>query len=604
MAKYVVLFFAFIGGASIGCTVGIVIGLILSLANVDNLTYMSSLAFSGLLGGLLKEANKFAAGLGLLGGSLLISLYGQGSQDIYSTIIETVIAIAIFLITPKSFYEKLAKHIPGTNEHALEQQQYVRKIRDATANRVNQFSQLFQVLSESFSTFHSNSKQDDNGETDLFLSKVTEQSCQSCFKKQWCWAKNFDTTYDLMSDIMRNKLDETYKNNNNLKRRFENHCTRVSKVEKAIDKEIHFYKANEQYKRQLIESRKVVSQQLLGVSKVMEDFSNEIKKERQQHFLQEDMIMEALTSFGVEINHIEIFSLKKGSVDIEMTVPYCQGTGECEKIIAPMLSDILEENVIVKSEQCASNRDGQCQVAFRSAKNFKVDIGVAHAAKGGGLVSGDSYATIEIGDGKFAVAISDGMGNGERAHIESKETLYLLKELLQSGIDEEIAIKTVNSILSLRTTEEIFSTLDLVIIDLQKANCKFLKIGSSPSFIKRQNHIKGVKASNLPIGIIEDVEVEVVEEELKAGDILIMMSDGIFEGPKYVENHEVWMKRKIRELQTEHPQEVADVIMEDVIRTKNGRIDDDMTVVVVQIEHNNPLWASIPVSSVKKQKIG
>ena len=36
-----------------------------------------------------------------------------------------------------------------------------------------------------------------------------------------------------------------------------------------------------------------------------------------------------------------------------------------------------------------------------------------------------------------------------------------------------------------------------------------------------------IEASNLPMGIIEDVEVDVVGEQLKTGDILIMMSDGI-----------------------------------------------------------------------------
>lgn len=39
-----------------------------------------------------------------------------------------------------------------------------------------------------------------------------------------------------------------------------------------------------------------------------------------------------------------------------------------------------------------------------------------------------------------------------------------------------------------------------------------------------------VQASNLPIGIINEFDVEVVSEQLKAGDLLIMMSDGILRG--------------------------------------------------------------------------
>jgi stage II sporulation protein E len=187
------------------------------------------------------------------------------------------------------------------------------------------------------------------------------------------------------------------------------------------------------------------------------------------------------------------------------------------------------------------------------------------------------------------------MGNGERAHSESQETLLLLQQILQSGIEEKVAIKSVNSILSLRTTDEIFSTLDLAMVDLQNASARFLKIGSTPSFIKRGNKVHKIQASNLPMGILQEFEVDVVSDQLKAGDLLIMMSDGVFEGPKHVENYDVWMKRKIHELQTDDPQAVADLIMEEVIRSRSGLIEDDMTVVVAKINHNIPKWASIPV---------
>ena len=185
--------------------------------------------------------------------------------------------------------------------------------------------------------------------------------------------------------------------------------------------------------------------------------------------------------------------------------------------------------------------------------------------------------------------------------MESKETVKLLQKILQSGIDEEIAIKSINSILSLRTTEEMFTTLDLAMVDLRDANAKFLKIGSTPSFVKRANNILKIEASNLPMGIIEDVEVDVVGEQLKTGDILIMMSDGIFEGAQHVENHELWMKRKIKELQTEDPQEIADIIMEEVIRSCDGYINDDMTIVVAKVKKNMPKWATIPIVGMQAQ---
>lgn len=601
-SRYMVLLFAFIGGSSIGCTVGVVTGLILSLANVGNLYQMSLLAFSGLLGGLLKEGKKIGAAIGLIIGSMLLSLYGEGSADLTTTLGESLIAILLFFLTPKKITSSLSKHIPGTNEHAQEQQLYARKVRDVTANRVDQFSKVFLALSESFATFYEKSDEgDEQHEIDMFLSTVTEKTCQNCYKKEKCWVQNFSTTYDLMSQIMTETTKNKYQTNRKLKKELQKHCSKPKQVEEAIDQEISLFQANQKLKQQVQESRRLVAEQLMGVSQVMEDFSKEIKRERENHFHQEEQILDALQNFGVEITNVDIYSLEQGNVDIEMSIPYCQGHGECEKIIAPMLSDILEEPIIVKHEECALYPNGFCHVSLGSSKTYKIETGAAHAAKGGGLVSGDSYSMIDLGVGKYAIAISDGMGNGVRAHFESNETIKLLEKILQSGIDEKVAIKTVNSILSLRTTDEMFSTLDLAIVDLQDAHCKFLKIGSTPSFLKRGEKVMKVQASNLPMGIIDELEVDIVGEQLKAGDLLIMMSDGIFEGPKHVENHDLWMKRKISELRTDDPQEVADLIMEEVIRTRAGKIEDDMTIVVAKLDHNSPKWASIPSSRYYKK---
>lgn len=600
--RYLVLIFAFVAGAATGSTVGVVTGLILSLANVASLYQLSLLAFSGLLGGLLKEGKRIGVSLGLLIGTSLITLYVDKQTSIVMTLLESVVAITLFLLTPKFIVERLSKYMPGTQEHSNDQQQYLRRMRDVTANKINQFANVFEALSNSFSIYGYVEDEDQDTETDLFLSTITAKTCQTCFKKDQCWVVNFDKTYDYMKQLMNETEEGTLQSNRKLLRDFEKYCVRGAKVTGLIEDELGYFYEGQKLRKQMRDNRKIVAEQLMGVSKVMADFSKEIQKERENHQVQEEQILQAFRDFGVEIGHVDIYCLDRGNIDIEMMIPAaCNQYGECEKLVAPMLSDILHETVVVKHEEQSAYPNGYSTVSFGSAKTFSVDTGLATAAKGGGFVSGDSYAMMELSVGKYALAISDGMGNGRRAHMESKETVKLLQKILQSGIDEEIAIKSINSILSLRTTEEMFTTLDLAMIDLRDANAKFLKIGSTPSFVKRGNQVFKIEASNLPMGIIEDFEVDVVGEQLKSGDILIMMSDGIFEGAKHVENHEVWMKRKIKELETEDPQEIADIIMEDVIRTDNGYINDDMTIVVAKVKKNMPKWATIPIVSKQAQ---
>ncbi|WP_156290001.1 stage II sporulation protein E [Oceanobacillus salinisoli] len=594
-SRYFVLLFAFIGGAAIGSTVGVVAGLILSLANVANLFQMSLLAFSGLLGGLLKEGNKVGVGIGLLVGTFLIGIYGS-TAELVPSLMESLVAITLFFLTPAAWFSKISRYIPGTEEYTNEQERYLQKVRNVTAKRVEQFSGVFGALAKSFDTteIYAVDESEKKKETDYFLSQVTERTCQSCFMKDRCWQKEFDTTYSLMEE-MKDDIEGGNGPNHKVMREFENHCVKSKKVVDVMKEEITFFEANRKLKQQVMESKRLVADQLQGVSEVMGDFAKEILKERQHHEIQENQIIQALKHMGIELEKLDIFSLEKGNVDIEMTASFYSYHGEGAKLIAPVLSDILDEMIVIKQEEISPFPNGTSYLAFGSAKEYVVSTGAANAAKGGGIISGDSFTTIELGAGKYAMAISDGMGNGKRAREESVETLRLLQQILQTGIPEKVAIKSINSILSLRTTDEMFATLDLAVIDLHNAFVQFLKIGSTPSFIKRGDDVIKVEASNLPIGIIQEFDVDIVSEQLLSEDLLIMMSDGIFDGPMHIENTDVWMRRKLQEITTDDPQEIADLLLEEVIRTKSGEIDDDMTVLVSKVTKNQPKWAAVPI---------
>lgn len=210
-----------------------------------------------------------------------------------------------------------------------------------------------------------------------------------------------------MSDL-KGDLETGNDPNKVLQRNFDNHCVKSKKVVDTMKHELSFYEANQKLKKQVTESRRFVADQLLGVSEVMGDFAKEILKERENHEQQEVEIVSALDHMGIELEKLDIYSLEKGNVDIEMTLSFYDYHGEGPKLIAPMLSDILKETVIVKNEDISPFPNGYCYLALGSAKKYIIEKGVAHAAKGGGLISGDSYSTIELGAGKYEIG---------RAHV-------------------------------------------------------------------------------------------------------------------------------------------------------------------------------------------
>ena len=597
LSRYLILLFAFVGGAPLGASVGVVTGLILSLADISAFAQMSLLAFSGMLAGMLREGKKAGVSLGMLLGATILSVYFNRPNEVIVSTWETCVAIGLFLITPKGVMQMIGKYVPGTQDHAKSQHEYAKRVRDLTADRVTQFSRVFRQLSQSFGqatgTMQPPGKQAE--EMNHFMDAVAEGTCAACFKRNHCWDAKFYQTYKYMTDMMTSIEANPEMEVKDLPPEWDKICAKKGEVLEVLKQQYHLYQHDMQWKRQIFDSRHLVAEQLSGVSQVMEDLAREIKRESQTMHIQEEQIREALQQLGLSVQGIDIISLDSGHVEIEIIHAYTRGYDECRKIIAPMLSDIIGEHIAVVEETMTHPRDGLATVRFGSAKTFEITTGVAAAAKGGDLLSGDSFSTVELGNGTFAVALSDGMGNGERARLESSSALSILEQLLQSGMDERLAIKSVNSILMLRSPDEVYATVDMALIDQYTAQTTFMKIGSTPSFIKRGNEVIPVTASNLPIGIIQDIEVDFVSLQLQAGDVLIMMTDGIYDAPGYAVNKELWMKRIIQEVDSTDPQEIADCLLEKVIRYQQNQIHDDMTVVVGRVDHFHPEWANVHV---------
>lgn len=605
-SRYFILVFALVGGGPIGASIGVITGLILSLANPDLIYQISLLAFSGLLAGLLNQANKLGVAIGLLLGTSILSVYIGDQMNILKSISESSIAIILFFFTPKSLIKELAKFIPGTKEYHTQYQDYVAKVRNITSKKIDQFANMFNQLAVSFKDISSKSVLEQNEQIDHFMSKISENHCSTCWKRNRCWNDEFFQTYRLMTELMTVIETTPEMTKKSIPKDWINHCVRHDQVAFELVDIYQSYGEHLYWKSQLEESRLLVSHQLFGVSKVMKDLALEINKESKELTIQEQHIQHSLEKLGLSVRQVNILSLEESNVEIEVLQPNCHGTDECIKVVAPLISDVVGENIIVKNKECTIGNDGLCKMCLQSAKTYEIDTGFASAAKGGKWLSGDSFSTIEIGRGKYAVALSDGMGNGERAQKESKATLELLQQLLHSGIDETISIKTINSILLLRSEEEMFSTIDLAIIDLFNGFTKFLKVGSTPSFIKRGNEVIVISSANLPVGIIQDIEVDSIGFNLQHGDILIMMTDGIFDSSKYAHNKEVWMKRIIQEIETTDPQGFADLLLEKVIRSVQGEIVDDMTVVVSKIDKYQPEWSTIKIpglSRIEREKM-
>lgn len=213
---------------------------------------------------------------------------------------------------------------------------------------------------------------------------------------------------------------------------------------------------------------------------------------------------------------------------------------------------------------------------------FMVEIGVAQVAKDGESVSGDSYAVLPLKQGKQAIVLSDGMGSGKDARMASLSTVKLMEHLLGVGFRREVVINTINTLLRLGYPTERFATLDLALLDLHSGEAELYKLGAPPSFFKKGDSIRVIGSSSLPIGILEDITPEKESFKIIDGGIIVMVTDGLTDSRP--ESEDDWLVNALSEIRHDHPQIIADRLIEEACYRWPRGVQDDLTVLVARLK--------------------
>ncbi|EPZ53480.1 stage II sporulation E family protein [[Clostridium] sordellii ATCC 9714] len=264
----------------------------------------------------------------------------------------------------------------------------------------------------------------------------------------------------------------------------------------------------------------------------------------------------------------------------------CKDNKLCENKIVNIVSKIVGQELVANKVGCTCLGES-CKIKLSKKQEYRVITEVSNMSKDGYIISGDNYTYMEVSEGKYMMAISDGMGKGRKAYEESSVTIDILEKMMDSKIDEEIIIDTINNILMLKSSDEMFSTLDLAMVDLNKGILNTIKMGACSTYIKRDNgDIELISTESLPVGILSDVNIERDSRKLKDGDYIIMVSDGIIDAGKNKNLGDNWLIYFLKNLDISNPKDISKDILNKALDIQNDNIYDDMTVLVSKIYKN------------------
>lgn len=365
---------------------------------------------------------------------------------------------------------------------------------------------------------------------------------------------------------------------------YANSFRNLARTYNDMDKGIKENESRQEYivKQKLYENREVLADHINELADVLCSVADENIIVKELTSKQSRVLMHSLKSNRILMEKFCYTEAESGAVQISVNLAYIGKGSFSTAKVAKIFSAVLNRVVVPQESAPLYIMEDFSQFSFVLKPSFALQTGVARAVKETEKLSGDSYGFCEDEKGRFAILLSDGMGSGDKAMADSELVIELSEKFLEAGYPLEKTMKLINSALVSGIENKNMSTLDICDINLHTGDCSFAKVGATVSFIKRDNFVDKIVAGNLPLGIFVDMEPDIIRRSLTAGDYIIMLSDGVLEGLGQVIGED-GLYDFLCAMDSLPAKEMANHLLNYVIRVCNGKIRDDMTILVAKV---------------------
>jgi stage II sporulation protein E len=564
---------AAVGGAAPGAAGGLAIGLVIALSGSNEILFSGSLGVCGLLCGVFKPLKRFGMAGGFCLGAVLMSAWATNLSQAAVPWKEMLLAVAIFLAIPSKVWEWLELRLNhgNTNDDGARELKMA-KMRETVVTKMLDFSKCLDKLSEVFEET-ANSGGDNWEDVAPLLEAVAAEVCQKCSKRERCWQNEFYTTYGQFLKAMAAPGKRKVLLESDFPEEFRQNCRQFAEVVASLKNAWGLYRVKSGYRRRIDESRALAGKQLKGVSEVMEKLAAQFSLQIRANEDMVQLVREALRESGAQCRSVSVQDGKAFGLTVKLTVKPCGGRRKCRGY-EETLSTALGRPMRRTCTACSPS-ETTCHLEFTQARAMRVTCAGSQRPKEG-TVCGDACIWDSLDDGSYFMAISDGMGTGTRAAMESQATLSLLQRFYQAGFSENVIYDTINQVMLLRSSGETFSTVDLCMLNLIDGEANFIKIGAPPTFLIRRGQVLQVASPTLPLGILDEISPGATKRILEDGDVIVMVSDGI------TANEDTdWLEAELLNMGDCEPHQMAAKLLE-YAEMRYGKADD-MTVVVARV---------------------
>ena len=588
LSIFIVLLLGWKNGILIGTTSGVTVGVTLGIITGSEPIMIAAYAISGMIAGILNKFGKIGVIVGFCLGNVVLAYASNGYTVELIHFKEILIASIGLFVVPKTVQINIEEFIGNSKFLPLGRERTLTRGKE-TVEKLNNVSNTIQQMVDNVSE-----KENENLEENkqIFISELLE-NLENC-KDNILYEDISNVEGEIINKVFNHMLDKQELTREDLLKIFaecnsyivgfddkeisDNLEENIMQIVSAINTSYKISKSNFVWMKKMKESKKNMETQLNGVSKMISGIAEEIQKDEKDNLEYEKQkieILKILEQKSIEVEEIVIRKPDRFIVEI-----YGIDITESEKI-EKILTKVLKEKIVINDEACIGNK-----LIFFSEDKYVMAIGTAESCKSHSEVSGDGILNLRLKDGKYLVALSDGMGSGEKAKESSSQALKILENSLISGFDKTTSLDLITSSL-INKDEEMFATLDVAIVDLYKGKIEFIKSGACPTYIKNRKRVQIIKSNSLPVGMINKDNLQVFDKDIESGEIILMCSDGILDSNIEYKNKELWVKYLLEDIENNNTKKIADIVLNEAIDNNFGKIKDDMSVIVCKFKEKD-----------------
>ena len=569
LAYVCVLLLSAAAGHSLGAAAGIAAGLTLGLAR-EELFLAYLLPAAGLTCGITANYGRLAsAGAFCVLGATFIVLRGEPDAALVN-MLEVAAAALLFALLPKKLLSKSTAVLrPFTGAR------YAAETRAVLTLRLRGKAKAVRDVADSVRAVCSMlAPAGEQGGS--VADTVKAEVCGKCLKREFCWGGCAEITGRAFSALEALLTETGEIREADLPRSVAAVCRDPAAIAAGFRQAFFARNTRAAAEREVLELKSLAAAQFGSMAAVLEDAAGSAAAIGDADPYPAALARDVFTELGYRFSSLCVSADENGKMLLEV---FCTGIPRQPDL--NLLLDRLREKTnidFMPPVQDEYKKEGAV-LSFCERPALKTEFCKRSAAAKGENLCGDTVEAFTDGKGKFYCVLSDGMGTGRAAALDSVMTCSLFSRLLRAGFSPEIALEAVNCALMVKHGEESLATLDLLMLDLNSGQADFYKAGGAVSVVQKSGRTAVVERSSLPLGIVRETSFSHTGVSLRAGDTVLILSDGAGAlSPDYFKG--VLYQQREADAKT-----LCDTVLADALARAPAGKGDDITVACIKIRN-------------------